>query len=166
MNPMVPGLRGGKMSSSEADSKIDMLEASESLRVKLDSSVCPQNQRAADGNGVLAFFKFVVFPLVKLASGSGETSNASVKVGDKNFTSYDALEDAFIAGEAGITAESLRNCIFECLDPLMEVGRRRFAEPQLAGLLTSAYPPDDAMCVEKHATGGNLSLLFTRRFFI
>ena len=60
------------MSASEADSKIDLLEDSDSLRAKLASAVCPKDQRAADGNGVLAFIKFVVFPLVKLASGLGK----------------------------------------------------------------------------------------------
>lgn len=66
MNPMVPGLSGGKMSASEAASKIDLLESSADLRTKLNSASCLPGQTAADGNGVLAFIKFVVFPLVRL----------------------------------------------------------------------------------------------------
>ena len=75
-------------------------------------------------------------------------------MGGKEFTTYEALEDAYLAGETGVTADSLKTCIFERLDPLMEVGRRRFADKKLVDLILAAYPPDDAMCAEKHATGG------------
>ncbi|VDN30733.1 unnamed protein product [Dibothriocephalus latus] len=73
MNPMVPGLTGGKMSASEVDSKIDLLEPSASVRAKLQHAVCPPGVTAADGNGVLAFLKYVVFPLTHLdAAAKGE----------------------------------------------------------------------------------------------
>uniref|UniRef100_A0A183TRG4 Tyrosine--tRNA ligase n=1 Tax=Schistocephalus solidus TaxID=70667 RepID=A0A183TRG4_SCHSO len=72
MNPMVPGLTGGKMSASEVDSKIDLLEPSSSVRAKLQQAVCPPGVTAADGNGVLAFLKYVVFPLVHLDAAKGE----------------------------------------------------------------------------------------------
>lgn len=72
MNPMVPGLTGDKMSASEAASKIDLLEGSASVHAKLATAACPPGQRVSEGNGVLAFIKFVVFPLIHLAAtGSG-----------------------------------------------------------------------------------------------
>merc|ERR1711868_281391 len=40
MNPMVPGLTGGKMSSSDADSKIDMLDTEAQVKKKLKKSFC------------------------------------------------------------------------------------------------------------------------------
>ncbi|VDQ13412.1 unnamed protein product [Trichobilharzia regenti] len=69
MNPMVPGLTGGKMSSSEADSKIDLLDPPNSVSNKLSSSICPPNITAEQGNGVLAFLKYVIFPLVPKRTG-------------------------------------------------------------------------------------------------
>ena len=37
MNPMVPGLQGGKMSASDPDSKIDVLDTPDAVRRKLKS---------------------------------------------------------------------------------------------------------------------------------
>ncbi|KAF6774543.1 hypothetical protein AHF37_07422 [Paragonimus kellicotti] len=63
MNPMVPGLTGAKMSSSELDSKIDLLDSVELVQHKLTGAVCAPGVSAEHGNGVLAFLKYVVFPL-------------------------------------------------------------------------------------------------------
>lgn len=59
------------MSASDVDSKIDMLESSERMESKLTQAVCPEGKSAADGNGVLAFLQFVIFPLVDLVSDGG-----------------------------------------------------------------------------------------------
>jgi tyrosyl-tRNA synthetase len=40
MNPMVPGLAGGKMSASDPDSKIDLLDTPEAVKKKLKKSIC------------------------------------------------------------------------------------------------------------------------------
>ena len=40
MNPMVPGLQGTKMSSSDEDSKIDLLDTAASLKKKLKKAFC------------------------------------------------------------------------------------------------------------------------------
>ncbi|KAH9278072.1 Tyrosine--tRNA ligase, cytoplasmic [Echinococcus granulosus] len=158
MNPMVPGLTGDKMSASEAASKIDLLESSASVHAKLATAACPPGQRAAEGNGVLAFIKFVIFPLVNLAaSGSG------VKVGETHFATFEELEDAYVAGVAGVSPETLRACIFDHLDPRIEVVRQRFTEPRFSKLLSDAYPADEAMCAEKHASesaGSSLTATF------
>ncbi|VDK34888.1 unnamed protein product [Taenia asiatica] len=159
MNPMVPGLTGDKMSASEAASKIDLLESSASVHAKLTTAACPPGQSVAEGNGVLAFIKFVVFPLVNLAApGSG------VKVGGMSFATFEELEDAYVTGAAEVSPETLRACIFEHLDPRMEVVRQRFTEPQFAKLLSDAYPADEATCAEKHASesaGASLTAMLT-----
>ncbi|KAI7690018.1 hypothetical protein SSS_00984 [Sarcoptes scabiei] len=61
MNPMVPGLSGGKMSSSEEDSKIDLLDSPEDVKRKIKRAFCEPGN--VDENGVLAFFKHVLFSL-------------------------------------------------------------------------------------------------------
>ncbi|KAM7532917.1 hypothetical protein Aperf_G00000121860 [Anoplocephala perfoliata] len=147
MNPMVPGLTGGKMSASEAASKIDLLESSDEVHAKLASAACPNGQSADDGNGVLAFIKFVVFPLVRLTE-----SQPSVTVNGKDFLTYEDLEKAYLAGDSAISAEALKECIFKHLDPRLEFVRKHFKNPKCASLLSSAYPSDEAACAAKHAT--------------
>lgn len=64
MNPMVPGLGGGKMSSSDPDSKIDFLDAPEVVRRKIKKAFCEEGN--AKDNGVLAFVGAVVIPISEL----------------------------------------------------------------------------------------------------
>jgi len=60
MNAMVPGLvEGGKMSSSEPDSKIDLLDSPDAVKKKLKTAYCKPKETA--GNGVIAFVENVVF---------------------------------------------------------------------------------------------------------
>jgi tyrosyl-tRNA synthetase len=60
MNPMVPGLQGGKMSSSDQNSKIDLLDSPDVVLKKIKKAVAaPQ---VVEENGVLAFVEFVLLP--------------------------------------------------------------------------------------------------------
>lgn len=88
MNPMVPGLTGAKMSSSEEvchanndqtvfktvslntvvelcfclqESKIDLLDSKEDVKKKLKKAFCEPGN--IQNNGVLSFVKYVLFPL-------------------------------------------------------------------------------------------------------
>ncbi|UNI20900.1 Tyrosine--tRNA ligase [Purpureocillium takamizusanense] len=64
MNPMVPGLHGGKMSSSDQDSKIDLLDAPEVVTKKIKKAVSAPT--VIEENGVLAFVEFVLLPAAAL----------------------------------------------------------------------------------------------------
>lgn len=64
MNAMVPGLAGGKMSSSDPNSKIDFLDAPEVVRKKLKLAFCEEGN--VDENGVLAFVEAVLIPVSQL----------------------------------------------------------------------------------------------------
>jgi len=59
-NPMVPGLQGGKMSSSEKDSKIDLLDDPDVVAKKIKKAVAVP--KTVEDNGVLAFVEFVLLP--------------------------------------------------------------------------------------------------------
>ncbi|KAL7055689.1 hypothetical protein AAHC03_022821 [Spirometra sp. Aus1] len=147
MNPMVPGLTGGKMSASEVDSKIDLLEPSSSVRAKLQQAVCPPGVAAADGNGVLAFLKYVVFPLVHLDAAKG------VSCGKSDFAAYEELEAAYLRGE--VSANDLKEAVFSHLDCRMDGLRQSFTKPPLTTLLANAYPTHESAAAEsamKHAT--------------
>lgn len=58
---LVPGLTGTKMSSSDEDSKIDLLDSPAQVKKKLKKAFCEPGNIA--DNGVLSFCKHVLFPL-------------------------------------------------------------------------------------------------------
>ena len=60
MNPMVPGLAGGKMSASDPDSKIDLLDTPEVVRKKLRKAYAVPKE--VEGNGIISFVEFVLLP--------------------------------------------------------------------------------------------------------
>ncbi|KAF4596436.1 hypothetical protein EYR40_007870 [Pleurotus pulmonarius] len=70
MNPMVPGLGGGKMSSSDPNSKIDMLDLPEVVRKKIKSAFCEEGN--VEDNGVLSFVGAVLIPISQLRRERGE----------------------------------------------------------------------------------------------
>ena len=67
MNPMVPGLAGGKMSSSDPDSKIDVLEVADVVRRKLKKAHAAPKE--VEGNGIISFVEYVLLPVSALKSG-------------------------------------------------------------------------------------------------
>lgn len=67
MNPMVPGLAGGKMSASDPNSKIDVLEKPEAVKKKLSKAFCVPKE--VEGNGVLSLVQFTLLPASALRLG-------------------------------------------------------------------------------------------------
>ncbi|XP_026750019.1 tyrosine--tRNA ligase, cytoplasmic [Galleria mellonella] len=136
MNPMVPGLTGGKMSASEEDSKIDLLDSPANVKKKLKKAFCEPGNIV--DNGVLSFSKYVVFPLLK----PGETfkiSRAPDHGGDIEFSNYDDLEAEFAKQNIhpGDLKLSVEQAINKLLGPIQEI----FKDPKLQELSKKAYPP-------------------------
>ncbi|THX99359.1 tyrosyl-tRNA synthetase [Aureobasidium pullulans] len=68
MNTMVPGLtEGGKMSSSEPDSKIDLLDGPEIIKKKIKKAVAAP--KVVEDNGILSFVEHVLLPASALKNG-------------------------------------------------------------------------------------------------
>jgi len=122
MNAMVPGLSGGKMSSSDAKSKIDFLDSAAEIKSKLKAALCTPGD--VENNGVLAFLRAVLIPVQELRNeqarargeeaysgpGSFVKPNAPKGTifsiprpekfgGDMHFSSYQAVEDAYAKEE-------------------------------------------------------------------
>ncbi|KAI0456684.1 tyrosyl-tRNA synthetase [Xylaria acuta] len=64
MNDMIPGLHGGKMSSSDANSKIDLLDPPDVVSKKIKKAEAAP--RVAEGNGLLAYVEHVFLPIAEL----------------------------------------------------------------------------------------------------
>nr|ODN97741.1 phosphoribosylaminoimidazolesuccinocarboxamide synthase [Cryptococcus depauperatus CBS 7855] len=90
MNAMVPGLSGGKMSSSDPKSKIDFLDTPANIKSKIKAAICPPGQ--VEGNGVLAFIKTVLVPIQKLRIERAQSKGEMPPVGEGSFTLPDAPE--------------------------------------------------------------------------
>ncbi|KAK7124884.1 hypothetical protein R3I94_019067 [Phoxinus phoxinus] len=132
MNPMVPGLTGGKMSSSEAESKIDLLDKSQEVKKKLKKAFCEPGN--VENNGILSFVKHVLFPL---------HSEFAIKRdpkwgGDKVFTDYEEVEKDFAAEQ--IHPGDLKASVELALNKLLDPIRKKFETPELRKLTSSAYP--------------------------
>ena len=70
MNAMVPGLAGGKMSSSDPDSKIDLLDTPEAVKKKIKKAYAVPKE--VEGNGMISFVEFVLLPISQIRnSGKG-----------------------------------------------------------------------------------------------
>jgi tyrosyl-tRNA synthetase len=59
MNPMVPGLSQDKMSSSDAKSKIDLLDSAADIKKKINGVFCEEGN--IEKNPLLSFIKSVLF---------------------------------------------------------------------------------------------------------
>ena len=80
----VPGLTGSKMSSSDEDSKIDLLDSPAQVKKKLKKAFCEPGN--VEDNGVLSFCKHVLFPL-RVRDGTGSVNMESSAVGSSQIKS-------------------------------------------------------------------------------
>lgn len=83
MNPLMPGLNSEKMSSSEENSKIDLLDTEKAIAKKINKCFCEEGN---PNSGVLVIFKFIVFPVLP-----GE-----VVVSGKKYERFEDLESDFV----------------------------------------------------------------------
>ncbi|CAD21668.2 Tyrosine--tRNA ligase [Caenorhabditis elegans] len=111
MNPMVPGLTGTKMSSSEEDSKIDVLDEPEKVRSKIMGAACSRDQ---PDNGVLSFYNFVLFPIV---------SPNAIEIENQQFFDIDSLKRAYLDGK--LDENTLKTFLADFLVNLLEKVRVR-----------------------------------------
>jgi tyrosyl-tRNA synthetase len=136
MNPMVPGLTGSKMSSSEPSSKIDLLDTPKNVQKKINGAFCEEGK--VENNGVLAFCKMVLFPLSP--SGSLTVERPEQYGGTVSFDNYLALEQAFVS--LAVHPGDLKKAVATRLNELLEPIRQKFNDPLLQQLAKDAYPEE------------------------
>ncbi|XP_061397971.1 tyrosine--tRNA ligase, cytoplasmic [Musca vetustissima] len=136
MNPMVPGLAGGKMSSSEEDSKIDLLDSPANVKKKLKKAFCEPGN--ITDNGLLSFVKHVLFSLFKEGEGF-EINRSEENGGDITFNNYADLEQYFADNK--LHPADLKATVEKYINKLLEPIRKEFESPELQKLSAAAYPP-------------------------
>merc|ERR1712178_94939 len=123
MNPMVPGLTGDKMSSSEENSKIDLLDKPERVAAKIQSAFCVEGE--TKGNGILAFAKQVIFPASELSpSFVGPGLGVITDGAECHFDSFVDLEKAFEAKR--VRAKDLKEAVTDAVNRLLAPIQAKF----------------------------------------
>ncbi|KAK7018639.1 hypothetical protein R3P38DRAFT_2539059, partial [Favolaschia claudopus] len=170
MNAMVPGLAGGKMSSSDPNSKIDFLDAPEVVRKKIKAAFCEEGNIAE--NGILSFVEAVLIPISQLrlenikqkgsileaASGGDLEPFASDDApegtvfsvvrdekfgGSLHYSSYDDLKNDF--AEKKLHPKDLKTAVADAINKLLDPIRKAFTDDEEAQRIEKlAYPDPNA----------------------
>ncbi|GAA6001944.1 hypothetical protein JCM10207_002391 [Rhodosporidiobolus poonsookiae] len=165
MNLMVPGLSGGKMSSSDPNSKIDFLDPPASVKSKIQKAHCAPGE--VEGNGVLAFLRHVVVPIGELFRGQGRADarpwvhadapadtvftvegNAKFGGSTRHFRTIDELDDAYAKGE--VHPGDLKTATTNAINALLAPIQAEFAaDKEFQAAETRAYPPEVKVAPKK-----------------
>jgi len=143
MNPLIPGLQeGGKMSSSDPDSKIDLIEPAEVVRKKLKKAFCPPKQ--VDGNGVLSFVEHVLLPASKFKNGGVAKFLVPRRDAEtKEYSEIKQMKENYLADV--LSPQNLKPAVTEALLEILEPIRKAFEESdEWRDVETRAYPPPPA----------------------
>ncbi|MFC5973219.1 tyrosine--tRNA ligase [Halomarina salina] len=132
--PLLSGLTGGKMSASDAASKVNLTDDRETVREKLGQAYCPMGE--VEENGVLEYVRYLVFPLLDEDGDPFEVERPEKFGGDLVYEDYESLEADFVSEE--LHPQDLKNATADYIaDAVAPVRERLLADPEL---LAAAYP--------------------------
>ena len=157
MNAMVPGLSGGKMSSSDPNSKVDFLDSPATVKSKIAKAHCAPG--VVEENGVLAFIRSVVIPIGEIMRAQGragervwakEESAAFTIEGDPkhggstvHYASADELEAAYARED--VHPADLKASVVKAINGLLAPIQAEFAaDASFQEIEKLAYPPEKA----------------------
>jgi len=133
MTPIIPGLIGKKMSASDESSKIDLLDSEGIVKLKINNAFCPEG--VVEGNGVLAFLKYVIMFLKEDCKENLVVKRPEKFGGNIVYKDYNALEQDFINKK--LHPMDLKNAVAEEINKLLEPIRKSFGDKDL---INRAYP--------------------------
>ena len=134
MTPMLPGLSGGKMSSSEERSKIDILDSPEEVEKKINSAYCVAG--SLEDNGVMAFMKYVIMTLKEDKKKDLVIERPTKFGGNVSYANYNDLEKDFLHRK--IHPMDLKQVLAKEVSSMLEPIRKRFKGK--TDLIKKAYP--------------------------
>ncbi|KDQ09705.1 hypothetical protein BOTBODRAFT_116836 [Botryobasidium botryosum FD-172 SS1] len=171
MNEMVPGLTGGKMSSSDPNSKIDFLDEPALVRKKIKGAFCEEGN--VEENGVLAFVKAVLIPVSRLRirnRAEAQTGAESLPTpfvtedapegalftikrpekygGNTHYSDYDSLHNDFKDNK--VHPGDLKSAVADALVSMLEPIQKTFRESaDWQAVEQLAYPPPPSVAKPK-----------------
>lgn len=135
MNPMVGGLGGDKMSSSDENSKIDILDPAKKVQKKLNKAHCVEGE--PDGNFFIDFSRIVLFPWLADKEEDFVINRPDQYGGKIVFTSYDALVSAFSSKE--LHPADLKLGVGDYINGLLEPIRVAAETDEVAEMMRKGY---------------------------
>jgi tyrosyl-tRNA synthetase len=132
MNPMIPGLIGKKMSSSDEKSKIDLLDEKEAIMQKLKGAECVAGN---PDNGVMAFLKYVLMTIKGDKNEKFVIKRDKKYGGNLEYSDYNKIEKDFVAKK--IHPLDLKNAVADEINNLLEPVRKQ--KKELEKLAKKAY---------------------------
>ncbi|KAH9826652.1 putative tyrosyl-tRNA synthetase [Teratosphaeria destructans] len=143
MNPLIPGLQeGGKMSSSDPDSKIDLIDTPEVVKRKLKKAYCPI--KTVEGNGVLSFVEYVLLPASAIKNNGTPKFVVPRKEGEPLV--YSTIEEMHKDFRDDILQpQALKPAVTEALLEILAPIRKEYESNQeWQEIEQKAYPPPPA----------------------
>jgi tyrosyl-tRNA synthetase len=137
MNPIVPGLSTKassgttKMSASDPNSKIDLLDSPMVIKKKISKAYCLEKD--ISDNSVLGLYKNLIFKLTSSFLLEREEKYG----GDVGFSSYGQLEKGYMNGE--VAPADLKINLSNFLSKFLEPVRQEFEKEENINLYTQAY---------------------------
>jgi tyrosyl-tRNA synthetase len=142
MNPMVPGLtQGGKMSASDPNSKIDILEDPKAVKKKINTAFCAPG--VVEDNGLLSFIKYVIQPIQELKFNEEKFEfpiDRPEKFGGRVvYHSYDDLVEDYRTEK--LAPPDLKTGVSDAINLLLEPIRNDYAnDPEFQKAQREGYP--------------------------
>ncbi|MBS3166611.1 tyrosine--tRNA ligase [Candidatus Woesearchaeota archaeon] len=130
MTPMLPSLVGGKMSSSEAKGKIDLLDHEREVEFKINSAYCVTGE--IEDNGLLIFLKNVIMVEDKKI----DIQRPDKFGGNKTYNKYSEIEKDFKDGK--LHPMDFKKLVANEINGLLSIVRKRFKGKE--NLIKQAYP--------------------------
>merc|ERR1712110_1207275 len=132
MNPMVPGITGDKMSSSDVDSKIDLLDTPQAVKKKIAKAFCEEGN--IENNGILSFCEYVIYP----ALGEFKVERKEEYGGNKSYAEFSELKQDF--ADSNLHPGDLKAGVVASINQLLDPIRQEFKTPELQKVTAKAYP--------------------------
>lgn len=141
MNRMVPGLtQGGKMSASDPNSKIDLLEDPKQIKKKINSAYAAPG--VVEGNGLISFIEYVVFPIFELKEDKPvfRIDRPEQYGGPISYANIEELKTAYASQD--LSPQDLKLGVTDVINQLLEPIRTEFLNDEEFQLIEKkAYPP-------------------------
>ena len=134
MTPLIPGLIGEKMSASDEESKIDLLDSEEVIKKKLNKAYCPEG--VVEGNGVFSFIKYIIMVIKGDRNEEFVIERLEKWGGNVSYKNYEELEKDF--KEKKVHPMDVKLALVKEINRLLDPVRRSIRGKER--LVKEAYP--------------------------
>ncbi|MFP4523581.1 MAG: tyrosine--tRNA ligase [Candidatus Nanoarchaeia archaeon] len=136
MSPLIGGLQpGGKMSASNPNSKIDILDEEKTVRKKLNKGFCEVGN--VSENWFLDFLRLVAFPQLHDEKKTFIINRPEKFGGPLEFTTFDEVKESFVSEK--LHPADLKMGVIDYVNILLEPIRKKAKEVNLHELMMQAY---------------------------